>query len=96
MARDPEGTGCLLGTWDVNGKESSGLEQIYECIYIHFEVILGFSRNEQMRRSKTFRDNANGAKYHATLQGTSTFLEMFQENITFPREVQKCPKNSQY
>ena len=63
VARDPDGMGCLLGTWDVIGKESNDLERIYGCIYVHFEAILGFTRNKQMRRSKAFRGNVNGAKY---------------------------------
>ena len=32
----------------------------------------------------------------ATLQVMSAFLRTFQENMTMPGEVQKCPKNSQY
>ena len=32
-----------LGEWDVIGKELCGVEQICECLYVHFETILGFT-----------------------------------------------------
>ena len=41
-------TGCLLDPWEVIGKESCGLERIYVCLYVHFEAILCFTKNEQM------------------------------------------------
>ena len=43
----PNATWCLLWTWEVIGKESCGLERICGCLYVHFETILGFTRNEQ-------------------------------------------------
>ena len=36
------------------GKESSGLKQICGCLYVHFEAILGFTKNEQMECSEAF------------------------------------------
>ena len=39
------------------------MKRIYGCIYVHFEAISSLTRNEQMRCSKAFRGNANGAKY---------------------------------
>ena len=62
-SRPTEATGCLLGIWEVIGKESCGLERICGCLYVHFETILGFTRNEQMRCSKAFQGNENCAKY---------------------------------
>ena len=63
--RPPNVEGCLLGTWEVIGKKSCGLEQICGCLYVHFEVILCYTRIEEIGCSKTFRGNANGAKYPA-------------------------------
>ena len=39
------------------------MEQIYGCLYVHCEVILGFKRSEKKWCSEAFRDNANGAKH---------------------------------
>ena len=64
------------------------MERIYGCIYVHFETILGFTRNEQMRCSIAFRGNANGAKYPRNVTS----------HVGFPRnvsgEILTSPKKS--
>ena len=71
-------------------------EYMYGCIYVHLEAILGLTRNEQMRCSKVFRDNANGAKYPRNVTSHAGFLRnISRETMTGPEVVQKCPKNSQ-
>ena len=47
VARDSDGTGCLLVTWEVIEKESSGVERICGCLYVPFEEIFCFTRNEK-------------------------------------------------
>ena len=81
--------GCVLGTWEIIGKESSGLERICGCLYVHFEEILGFTRNEQMGYSEAFRGNPNAAKYPRNVTRHVGFLgNVSGENITRFREVQ--------
>ena len=89
MVIAPNAKGCLLGTWEVIGKKSCGLERICGCLYVHLETILGFTRNEQMGCSEAFRGNASCAKHQGTPRNVSG------ENISKPKEVQQCPKNSQ-
>ena len=43
-ARAPNGTGWLLGAWEVIGKDLCGLERICACLYVHLEPILSFTR----------------------------------------------------
>ena len=47
---------------EVIGNDSCDLERIYGCLYVHCEVILGFTRNEQMGYLEDFRGNTNGAR----------------------------------
>ena len=76
------------------GKESCGLEQICGCRYVHFETILGFTRNEQIRCSEAFRGNTKVTKHQRKVTTQVGFLRNISgENII--REVQKCLKNSQ-
>ena len=83
-------TRCLQGPWEVIGKESCGLERIYWCIYVHFEAILCFTRNEQMRCSESFRGNLNGAKHPRNIISHVSFPRSFLgENMTRPGEVKK-------
>ena len=87
-ARAPKATGWLLGSWEVIGKESCGLERIYGHFYVHFETILGFTRNEQMGCSDGFRGNANGVKH--TCNATShvgTPWNVWGENMTMSGKV---------
>ena len=63
--------------------------------YVHFEAVLGFTRKEQMRCSQVFRgNNANGDTRNVT-SDVGTPMNVIKENMTRPREVQKCRKNSQ-
>ena len=59
------------------GKESCGMERICVCLYVHFETVLGFTRNEQMRCSESFRGNTNGAKHPRNITS----------HVEFPRKV---------
>ena len=61
--RAPNATRCLLETWESIGNEVCGLEWIHGCLYVHFETILGFKRNEQMGCLEAYRGNANCAKH---------------------------------
>ena len=77
-------------------KEACGLEQIYGCLYVLFETILGLSRNEQMGCSKAFRGNANGAEHpRKVISYDGTPMNVTRENMTRPKKVQKFHKNSQ-
>ena len=89
-ARDSNASGCLLGPWEVVGKESWGLERIYGYLCIHFESILGFTRNKQMGCLEGFRGNANGAKHtrHVTSH-VSTPMNVLGENMSRLGEVNK-------
>ena len=49
--------------WKVIGKESCGLERIYRFIYVQFEAISCFTRNEQMGCLEAIRGNANGVTH---------------------------------
>ena len=94
LSRDPtserNATGCLLRTWEVIGKECCGLERICGCLYVHFETILGFLRNEQMWCSETFRSNVNGTKHPCNVTRYFGFpRNVSGENMTRPGEVQK-------
>ena len=96
MAQDPDGTGCLLGTYEVIGKDSSDLERIYGCLYVHFQASLDFTRNEQMRCSDASRGNTNGAKYPNNITSHVDFLRNVSgENMTRPGKVKKnVPKTT--
>ena len=59
------------------GNESDGLERICGCLYIHFETVLGFTRNEQMGSSEAFRANTNGTKHSRNVTS----------HVGFPRNV---------
>ena len=61
--RAPNAMKCLVGPWELIGKESCGLERIYGWFYVQFKAILGFTRNEQMGCLEVFRGNANGLKH---------------------------------
>ena len=88
--------GCLLGPWEFIGKESCGLEWIYGCLYIHFEPILDFMRNEQIGCSVDFQANANGVKHTRNVTShVGTPRNVSGENMTRPEKVQKCRENSQ-
>ena len=50
---------AMGGRW----KEVTWLGTIYGCLYVHFESILGFTRNEQMECLEAFRGNENGVKH---------------------------------
>ena len=92
----PNATGSLLGTWEVHGKESCGLERICGCLYVHCEIILGFTRNEQMGCSEAFQGNANGAKHPRNVTSHVSFpRNVSGKNMTRPGEFQKYRKNSQ-
>ena len=54
-ARATDTTECLLEIWEVIENDSCALEQICGCLYVHFESILGFTINEQMRCSEAFQ-----------------------------------------
>ena len=62
--------------------ESCDLERIYGCLYVLFEAILVFTRNEQMRVFRGFlRQHKWVPSTRATLQVTSAFLGIFREKI---------------
>ena len=69
--------------WEVIEKESCGLERLYGCLYVHFEIIMDFARNEQMGCSEAFRDNTNGTKHpgRTMLQVMLVLLGTFREKI---------------
>ena len=72
------------------------MERIYGCLYVHFEAILGFTRNEQMGCSEAFRGDENGAKNpHNVTSHFDTPWNVSGENMTRPEKVQKCRENSQ-
>ena len=94
-AQAPNTTGCLLGPWEVIGKESCDLECV--CLYVHFDTVLTFTRNEQMRCLDAFRGNANGDKHMRNVTShVGTPRNVSGENMTRPREVQKRRKNNLY
>ena len=69
------------------------MERIYERVYVHCEVILGYTRNEQMGFSQAFRGNTNGAKNPRNVKSHVDFpRNVSGENMSRPGEVQKCPK----
>nr|ABD83275.1 Fgenesh protein 14 [Beta vulgaris] len=93
--RAPNAIGGLIRIWEVIGKESCGLERIYGWIHVHFEAILGFTRNEQIVRLETFRGNKNGAKHPRNVTSNVGFpSNVSGEDMTMPEEVQKCPKTT--
>ena len=95
-ARATDATLCLLGTWKVIGKESCGLERKCGCLYVHFKVNLGFTRNEQMGCLETFRGNSNGLKHPRNVTSYVNFpWNVSSENMTRAAKFQKCPRNSQ-
>ena len=59
-------------------KESCDLKQMYGWLYVHFKVILGFTRNEQTRCLKSFPGNTNGDNHPHNITSHATFLGMFQ------------------
>ena len=72
------------------------MELIYGCLYIHFEAILDFTRNEQMGCSEAFRGSEIGVKHPRNVTShVGTPRNVSGENMTRPIEVQKCRKNSQ-
>ena len=72
------------------------MEPIYECIYVHFETILGITRNEQLGCLEAFHGNTNGAKHPRNFTiHVGLPRKVSRENMTSPEKVQKCPKNSQ-
>ena len=59
-------------------------------IYVYFEAILSSTRNEQMRSSKPFRGNANGAKHpRNVISHIGSPKNVSRENMTRPGEIQK-------
>ena len=94
-ARAPNATGCLLGTWQDIGEESFGLEWIYGCLYVHFESILGFTRNKQMGCSEAFRCYTNGVKHPRNITShVGLPRNVSGENMTKSREVKNVPKTA--
>ena len=91
----------LRTPWDASFDHDGSLERSHvawsEYIYVHFETILGFTRNEQMGCLEAFRGNANGVKHTRNVTSHVGILRnnVFGENITRPVEVQKCRKNCQ-
>ena len=80
----------------VIGNESCGLERTYGYLYVYFEEILGFTRNEQMGCLEAFRCNANGAKHMRNVTShVGSPRNFLGEYMTRPGKVQKCRKNSQ-
>ena len=72
------------------------MERICGCLYVYFETILGFTRNEQMRCLDVFRGNTNGAKHPHNVTSHVSFLRNVSgENMTRSIEVRKCQQNSQ-
>ena len=65
----------------------------YGCLYVHFETVLGFARNEQMLFLETFRGNTNGVKHPRNNTSHVGFPKnVSEENMTRPRDR---PKMSQ-
>ena len=90
------GTGWLIGTWEVIEMKSCGLERICECLYVHFEPILGFTRNEQMVCSEALRCSANFVKHPRNVKShVGTPRNVSGESMTRIAEVEKCRKNNQ-
>ena len=87
-------TGCLIGAWEVIGKESCGLEQIYGCLYVRFEAILD---SREMKKcmgcySEAIRGNANGVKHPRNVTSHAGLpRNVSDENMTRPDDLQKCP-----
>ena len=72
------------------------MEPIYGCIYVHFETILGITRNEQLGCFEAFRGNTNGVKNpRNVIIHVGLPRKVSRENMIRPEKVQKCPKNSQ-
>ena len=76
--------------------ESRDLEQICGFLYVHFEPVFGFTRNEQMGCLKAFVGNTNDVKYPRNVTSYFGFTRnILGENMARPGEVQKCSKNNQ-
>ena len=72
------------------------MERIYDCLYVYFEAILSFKRNEQMGCFEAFRGNENGAKHpHNVTSHVGIPRNVSGENMTRPEKVKKCRKNNQ-
>ena len=70
--------------------ESCVLEQICGFLYVHFEIVLGFTRNEQMRCLKAFLGTTNCVKYPRNVTSYFSFpRNISKENMDRPGEVQK-------
>ena len=55
---------------------------------------MGFTINEQMGCSETFRGNTNDAKHPRNVTSHIGFpMNVSGENMAMPGEVQKCPQN---
>ena len=81
QGRAPNATGCLLGPSEVIGKDSVGLERIYGCLYVHFEAISRFTRNEQMGVYRLFEAIQMVPSTRPMLQVTSALPGTFREKI---------------
>ena len=85
---------CLKNSLNWKGVMWLGMN-ICGCLYVHFETILCFTRNEQMGSLETFQGNANGAKHtHNVTSHVGTHSNDSGENMTKPQDVQKCRKNN--
>ena len=66
------------------------------CLFVHFETVLGFTRNEQMGCLEAFQGNTNGAKQPHNLTYHVGFpRNVSGEDMTRPEKIKKCLKNSQ-
>ena len=71
------------------------MERIYGCIYVRFEAILGFTRNEQIVCLEVIQVNINGAKHSMNVTShVGLPKNVSGENMIRFENVQKYPKNN--
>ena len=69
------------------------MDRICGCLYVHFETILDYTRNEQMWCLEAFRGNANCAKHLRYITShVGTPKNVSGENMTRLAEVKKMSK----
>ena len=69
------------------------MERIYRCLYVHFEAILDFTRNEQLGCFEAFRGNKNGVKHpRNVISHIGTSSDVSGENMTRPNKSKNVAK----
>ena len=71
------------------------MERIYGCLYVHFEAILSFIRNEQMGCLEALLGNTNGAKHPRNVTSHVGYPKNASgEIMTRPENVENVSKTA--